>query len=108
MTPEELLYRAADNIGKHGFVKSAFGGPGAGYCALGALRSVINEDGSTAPLPDGGADFAVYRRAREMLAAVADPAAGADISHHTIVYWNDMQVRTAQDVINAMHKAARG
>lgn len=85
----QVLLSAADLIRKHGHVKNDLGGVDRGFCAVGAIINVTNRE-------HGG-------------------LAMSKLSHHLrvnrygaggIPEWNNVQERTAEQVISALEAAA--
>jgi len=81
------IYRKAANLIKvHGYRKGEFGRKGYGFCAVGAVMSVI--PGSYSPLSPL-------------------KALGISGSTATVMAWNDAPERTKDEVIRAFRRAAR-
>lgn len=108
MTPDEILYGAAGLIRKRGLAKGSFQDENGRLCALGAMRTTANPDGSTLPpdiCPDTPAENAqAYRDAchalRDEIRYFASTGSGS------IPAWSDMPHRTALAVAQTMYEAA--
>lgn len=101
MTPEQILEDAIDVLQTHGWIQGKSGSRHDGFCAIGAVYQAVAQD--------------VHGNVSDKDATAALVALGLlDIPHtsgrlkHPIAVWNDAPDRTAEDVILAMKKAARG
>lgn len=91
ITPAEVLRRAADLIEQEGWVQGEFGGPGEGYCALGAIRAQYD-----------GVPFPVRVAAIEALSAPLPSRFEGRAPR-----WNDYPGRKAPSVVRHLRKVAR-
>lgn len=104
MRPEqEVLAKAAEYIGEHGWCQGRSMDEEGRVCAMGAINAVL-------PIPHDIRDL--HAEARYLLAAAVarclltkyiDNAPGREL---TVISWNDDPSRTAEDVILAMKRAA--
>lgn len=91
ITPAEVLRRAADLIEQEGWVQGEFGGPGVGYCALGAIRVQYDD------VPSSPCTTAI-----EILNASLPPRFKGWAPR-----WNDYPQRRASSVVRHLRKVAR-
>lgn len=90
----KVLREAADLIETEGWVQGTFGGPGEGYCAVGAIRWVAGRG-----MPEG---IVLGTTAINALAETLPPRFKA-----WPVSWNDYPGRKAGSVIRHLRKVAQ-
>ncbi len=89
MDTADVLDAAADYLRIHGWVQGKYGEDGAPRCAHGAIRAL----GASNPV-------------RWTAVAALNSTLGLDSSSHSIEAWNDVQGRTAAEVVTALMEAA--
>jgi hypothetical protein len=93
-TPAQVLIAAADLIETTELLKNQYS-DGHGYCSVGAIRHVARTSNESI-------------RAIDLLAAhiEAEERLPYDVGYCTVTTWNDFPLRTQEEVVQTMRKAA--
>jgi hypothetical protein len=100
----DLLNRAADLIENHGLAKGTFKDSKGGFCIRGAVHVAAGLDYDDLDYTSHGGDgFEALEKVSDYLGLKQHPLYGAT---QTVAEWNNAEIRTQDEVVDALRCAA--
>ena len=100
----QILEEAAEELKKEGWIKRSFGGRGMGYCSVGAIGTVLGQDGFWAW---SDVENSEPVRALDEYLDLGGKSGYEGWRGSRVESWNDREERTQQEVLDAFINTAK-